>query len=369
MSSLIVKVSRLENVRSHGNAERLELGEIGGWQVVLPKGKWKTGDLVTYIPPDSVMPIELSDRIGVTKYLSNGRVKCTRLRGEPSFGVVMELEQDWAEGTDVAEHYGITKYVPKPSGRSGFGATGGERSGKSYEVPAHPLFPKYTDLENMRNYKDVFTDGEEVVLVEKIHGSNARAAYIDGVWMSGSRRRQVFVPDKSMSRSWLQRALDWLVGYKAVEPDFEACKNSWFTFPLSMESVRNLLSSHHCDIAIYGEVYGNVQGLKYGHETDIAFRAFDIMRDGKYVDYDEFEYLCGLYGVPMCPILYRGPFSLDKVKELAEGKTTMPDATHIREGVVCRPIKERHDSRIGRCLLKYVGDGYLLGDQSDTDDA
>jgi hypothetical protein len=36
--------------------------------------------------------------------------------------------------------------------------------------------------------------------------------------------------------------------------------------------------------------------------------------------------------------------------------------------VVVKPVVERLDPKIGRVVLKYIGDGYLLGNESDTTD-
>jgi hypothetical protein len=35
-------------------------------------------------------------------------------------------------------------------------------------------------------------------------------------------------------------------------------------------------------------------------------------------------------------------------------------AGNIREGFVVRPLKERFDGEIGRVILKYIGESYLL---------
>ena len=93
MSTLIVEVCRVDRVLPHPSADRLELAHIKGWQCVVPKGKYVAGSLVTYVPIDAVLPAELSERLGVTKYLSNGRVRCAKLRVEPSFGLIMDLEE------------------------------------------------------------------------------------------------------------------------------------------------------------------------------------------------------------------------------------------------------------------------------------
>src|SRR5208282_2090591 len=107
MSTLVVEVCRIEKILPHPNADALELAHLKGWQCVVPKGKYIANDLVTYIPVDAVVPAALSDRLGITRYLSNGRVRCAKLRGEPSFGVLFDREDPtWTEGRDVREHYG-----------------------------------------------------------------------------------------------------------------------------------------------------------------------------------------------------------------------------------------------------------------------
>src|SRR5687767_9231735 len=104
MSSLIVEVCRVERVLPHPNADLLELAHIKGWQCVVPRGKYAPGSLVTYVPIDSVLPEPLSERLGVTKYLSKGRVRCARLRGEPSFGLIMDREDPgWAGSTTASQ--------------------------------------------------------------------------------------------------------------------------------------------------------------------------------------------------------------------------------------------------------------------------
>jgi RNA ligase (TIGR02306 family) len=337
MSSLIVEISKIQQVLPHPNAERLELAHVKGWQCVVPRGKYAPGNLIAYVPPDAILPVALSDRLGITKYLSNGRVRCARLRGEPSFGVIFDREDEtWPEGLDVAEQYGITKYVPPMKTSVG----NAERS--------HPLFVSYTEIENLRNFPTLFTDGEEVVVSEKIHGTNCRVGVIDvngeKTWMAGSK------------------------GVRRKKPEDENVAADLYWHPTSIPAVRALVETVARDsrqVILFGEVYGKVQSLRYGVPGGIAFRAFDLLVDGKYADYDRFAELCHAHGVEVAPLVHRGPFALDVVKQLAEGDSVIPGAANIREGVVVRPVIERDDPKIGRVVLKYIGDGYLLGNESD----
>ena len=70
MAECIVEVCRIEKVFRHPNADALELAQIKGWQCVVPLDKYRADELVTYIPIDAMIPVEHSDRWGITKYLS-----------------------------------------------------------------------------------------------------------------------------------------------------------------------------------------------------------------------------------------------------------------------------------------------------------
>ena len=326
MSTLIVEVCRIENVAAHGNADALELAQIKGWQCVIPKGQYAAGDLVTYIPIDAVIPIEHSDRWGFTKYLSNGRVRCAKLRGEPSFGVIVSLENtDWAEGEDVKDFYGITKYTPPLKISAGDAA------------PSHPLFPEYTDVENLRNFPSVLTGGEDVVVTEKLHGTSCRIGLIEGELMAGS------------------------MSVRRVRP--ERLADSIYWQPLETHGVQPLLEhlgQTARQVILYGEVFGSkIQNLNYGLVGMLGFRAFDLLVDGKYLSADAFFGACAEFGVETVPVLYRGPYDLGTIKVLSEGPTTL-GADHIREGVVVKPAAERTDPKVGRVCLKYIGDPYLF---------
>jgi ATP-dependent RNA circularization protein (DNA/RNA ligase family) len=117
----------------------------------------------------------------------------------------------------------------------------------------------------------------------------------------------------------------------------------------------------HPYIAIYGEVYGQVQDLKYGSKPgELKLALFDSLdtRTRHYHDEYEFVALCKALGVPRVPMLYHGPWSSD-LRKLAEGNSTL--AEHIREGFVVRPVRERFEQELGgRLILKMLGEGYLL---------
>lgn len=116
-------------------------------------------------------------------------------------------------------------------------------------------------------------------------------------------------------------------------------------------------------MVLFGEVYGQVQDLRYGSGAgEVRFRAFDMFDPalGRYLDVDELDGWCEALGVEQAPLLYRGPYDREKVEALAEEDSTVDGAGGIREGVVVRPVKERYDHRVGRVILKQHSQRFLL---------
>ena len=59
------------------------------------------------------------------------------------------------------------------------------------------------------------------------------------------------------------------------------------------------------------------------------------------------------------PILYIGPYSKDVVEKFMNGQTVIEGASHVREGVVIKPLIEEWNQKIGRLILKAVSPDYL----------
>ena len=402
-TQLIVPVVKIENVREHPNASLLGLAKVLEYQVVVgfvenqdgpivrhflkgkvdEKGKriplmgspsdkfwtedregnktfvgiedvettkfsfrYNEGDLVVYVPGDSVLTDEWAIKLDVKTLLKGGnRVAKIALRGEPSFGLVIEIPADkkgvWQEGDNVADYFGITKYEPPVK------TSCGDASPRVAEID--PYFDKFTDIQNGRIFVHIFASGEEVVASEKLHGTNTRIMVINGHKIAGSmelRREPPKDGDFSKSTYW---------------------------FPWSIPGVCKLMDSLSQTrgniVELFGEVYGNSiqKGFKYD-ATGVGFRAFGIKIGDKFLDWAEFEELCNSFSVPMVPVLYRGPFDMAKVLPLIEVPSTLGGAP-VMEGMVIVPAKERCDPKVGRAILKYISIQYdLLKNKPDSKD-
>jgi RNA ligase (TIGR02306 family) len=337
MSELETKVIELTEVIPHPDPETtaLEIAVVGGWNMVVQKGLFKTGDMAVYIHLDSVLPVELSDYLNVTKYLVKGRVKAAGLRGVPSYGLLQPvdviekyLNETLKFGDELSEKLKITKYEPPLNFTSNDIA--------KYDNNIDPLFVKYTDIVNIKDYINIIQEGEDVIETEKIHGRNCRLGLINGQFVAGSH--DVRMKENSLNSYWSVMT--------------ENVKDILRTMSICFKSEQ---------VILFGELYGEKMQdskFRYGLKNKVEFRLFDILVQGKYLDFNEMSKWCYLYDVTRVPILNRREFKYRNLKDYEGRKSNLSDETML-EGIVIRPVKERSSGQ-RRCIAKYVLDQYLL---------
>ncbi|MFT4978137.1 MAG: RNA ligase (TIGR02306 family), partial [Myxococcota bacterium] len=77
-------------IEPHDNADALEIARVGDYRAVVGKGQLATGDLIAYIPEQSLVPQPLLVELGLVGRLAGkekNRVKALRLRGVLSQGL------------------------------------------------------------------------------------------------------------------------------------------------------------------------------------------------------------------------------------------------------------------------------------------
>jgi RNA ligase (TIGR02306 family) len=340
VSSLIVKVRRLTQITPHPNADRLEIATVDGWETIIQNGSHKVGDLVVFIPPDAVLPENIIEQYQLRTYLrgrDKTRVGVAKIRGVMSYGIVLPCDNGWVEGQDAAEIMGITKYEPPV------------RTFQGDREPEDLTFLQYIDIENFKHFSDAFKEGEDVIVTEKIDGSNSRVG--------------IQITDEVCTL----KAGSHRVNRK--NPGVELWPTQTYWYPHSLNSVQDLITNfaeccideHENHMALYGEVYGSIKGgvksMDYGSPNKIQYRAFGIMANHRWMNPDNFFDLCEQFGVPTVPILYKGPFDKDKIMKLLESPSVVSlgnGKNQIKEGVVIQskatPVK----------ILKLINPEYLL---------
>ncbi len=346
-------------IEPHPNADRLELAKVGEYRSVVGKDQFQTGDLVAYIPEQAICPDELIEEMGLTGKLAGkecNRVKAVKLRGIVSQGICYEARSNWKEGWDVTEELGITKYEPP--------------------IPAHMSGMVYGagfdktirfDVENWKRYPDVFEDGEEVVFTEKIHGTFCVCGVMPDN-MAHEKYGTLVVASKGLADKGI-----------AFQPDAEENEHNLYLRAIRSKNIERevrAVFSEELDsgipVFILGEVFGQgVQDLHYGasaaKDETLGFRVFDIYvgkpGQGYYLDSDFVFASCFGMELDRVPILYRGPFSREIMDKHTNGMETVSGKqSHMREGIVMKPAKERRDdlSGLGRVMLKSVSDKYTM---------
>ncbi|WP_037670431.1 RNA ligase (ATP) [Streptomyces griseus] len=346
MSTLRVTAEVL-TVHEHPNADALELAQVGLYRAVVAKGAYRTGETAVYIPEQAVLPSELIEELGLTGRLAGGnadRVKAVRLRGELSQGIVcrpkalaeFDLDRAAREGTDFAALLGITKWVPPvPPMMNG-------------DVESAPELLPWVDIENIQRFPGIFSTGEDVVLTEKLHGSACLLTYV-------AETGRVYVSSKGFGAKSLAlredpRNLYWRAvrGHGVAE---------------AAARIAQRLGARR--VGVFGEVFGaGVQDLTYGADgrrDTLGYAVFDVSAeiDGQVRWLDAAELLDG--ELPVVPRLYEGPYDIERVLEVADGRETVSGrGLHLREGVVIRPRSERYSAVTGgRAIAKAVSPAYL----------
>lgn len=319
MSEWNVEVVKLGSVEKHPNADSLSITQVhGGYPVIVRSGDFKEGDLVVYIPVDSIVP----DTVQFAFLQGKRRIRAKKIRGIYSQGMVIPALDGMEVGQMVENALEITKWEPTEEHSP-------QARGQQEKGPEGWDFIKYTDIEGLRRYKHVLEHGEEVVLTEKIHGQNARFCW-DGERMWCGSKAEIKKEDVTVN--W------WHVAEKLDLADRFA------RFPKTI---------------FFGEIFGaGVQKLKYDKTSKdfVIFDTFDVTT-GKWNDWDKTVAIAQQVGLPIVPVLYRGPWTGETLWHLAEGTSTI--AGHVREGFVVKPVKERW-VHMGRVIFKLVGEGYHL---------
>lgn len=122
-SRKLASVQYIHSISPIEGADRIELAHVLGWQCVVKKGEFKTGDRGVYFEIDSFLPIRpefeflRSSCYKNTDIMGEGfRLRTQRFRGQISQGLLLpltffpEIPEDVPIGTDMTEMLGVKKW-------------------------------------------------------------------------------------------------------------------------------------------------------------------------------------------------------------------------------------------------------------------
>jgi RNA ligase (TIGR02306 family) len=351
---------RIKSIEKHPSANALEIATVWDYPVCTKIGQYQVGDLVGYLPIETVvtdtdqfhflcpkvyeryegdygevLQRQLGPKFPVgsvpEKYR---RIKAKKMVGIYSQGMLVDCPPGLNEGDSLVEVLGLKKFEEEEEEN----LPGLKKRGTNAEkAPAGWAIPHY-DIDGIRKYVDCLQPDEEIVLTEKIHGSNAAFCH-DGerLW--------------SRSRNF----------YKKQDPD-----DMWWDIAIRYGMEEKL--AKHPMMVFFGEIVGQVKGFRYDtliesgilRTTVHFFDVWDTKRL-RYLDYDDRVALIREVGLTPVPELYKGVWlGKELMYPYAEGMSTL-NPKHIREGWVLNTLKERYEPRLdSRMQVKLVGEAYNL---------
>jgi len=324
-------------------ADAIEVARILGWNVVIRKGQFKPGDIVTYCEIDSLLPEReefefLRKNCFVNNYGFKGfRIRTAKLRGQISQGIAFPLDilpngQAYYIGEDVTELLGIQKYekpIPMPA--------------RAMIRGNFPAFIPKTDEMRIQAVPRVLerNAGKQFYVTEKL----------DGTSMTVFR-------DAETGMHVCSRNMD-------LKPDYVHKWNgsSYWHYAVShgLEELLKTLGN----VALQGELIGpGIQDNRYQLQ-DYQYRVFNVydIENGRYMELQAMLDMVEAFGlgkdflVPHVSEIELS-HSVDDLIEMAKGKSTLCDRP--REGLVFRAIPESIDQELGRLSFKAINQDFLL---------
>lgn len=381
MSTFKCPLTTVLEILPHPNADRLQIAKVYDWHVVVQKDKYKVGDVLLYIPIDSVIPLWLEEKLfppGLSKVkLTKSRIRQIRIRQFASQGLLVAQEDiaegvaTWAEANkkkkvdlaieqDLSAILGVTKYEPEIHDNTPKAAI------PRNKPKENPLFHKYNGIENFKWYPELFHEGENVVVQEKLHGTNARYGLLPNVpntfWkklklLFGMLPKYEFTYGSNNVQLQSKKYTGW----------YEENLYSRMAFECGVEEKLQPGET------VYGEIIGPGIQKNYHYgivEGDYRLVIFDVKKyNGEkfyFLNPVEVKAFCEERGFTHVPILYQGSFNKDAVKALSTGDSVYAPSQKVREGCVVKAVDNINESILSKKMLKIISEDYL-SDMSNTD--
>lgn len=323
----LASIQTITNIRDIPGADRIEAATVLGYQTVIKKGEFRSGDLCVWHEPDTILA-ERPEYEFLRK--QHFRLKVSRFKGQVSQGLALPLAvlppADYSVGDDATELTGIRKYE-KPVSPNLAGVAKG----------AFPSWVPRTDEPNLRSFPAALDEfsGRECVITQKVDGTSATFYLRGGEFGVCSRNLELL--DDPASTFWR----------------------------LAREHrLRDSLATLGGDYALQGEVHGEgIQGNHLGVKgVSLAmFNLFDIT-EHIYADHPVLEDFCKAAGLPMVRTVWRGEFrfTLPELVDLASAQDYAPG--RAAEGIVIRPVAEARSLILesGRLSAKVISERYAL---------
>jgi len=344
----LATIQKLHSIQKHPNeeVEKLVVGKILEWPVVVPKGQYQEGELVVFIAIDSIVPE--SNPYFEFMRKQKFRVWNARFKGAPSSGLVcplsilplgkriavddgegnaIEEQFNWEEGDDVSAELGITKYE-RPLDTSVRGDAAG-----NFPTSLISISDEDNMLSNAKSLLEL--EDKEIYVTQKVDGSSTTFIYNNGEFKACSRR-------------------------------FELKEGSGFPWQaVNKYDIKNKLTKLGKNLAIQAESIGpKLNGNSLGL-SELEIRVFRIkdLNTRSILGYHDLKYMCEKLELPMVSVIELRQFNKDihtveYFRKLADSQV-WPTNGKPGEGVVVAPTIPFYSPTIEKeWSLKLINQNY-----------
>ncbi|UUV46490.1 RNA ligase [Bacillus phage vB_BanS-Thrax3] len=378
-------VTTVKKLRKHSNADRLQVAELFGNDVIVSLDV-QEGDLGVYFPTDGKLSIEYAEANKLLRsqggYLDDEKrhVTTIRLRGEKSDGLFMPIKslEKFAKVSDLKEGQTIDilngtliceKYVPKAKPKKDMPKAKGQKQKKKDEVN-YPFFEQHIDTAQLAYNTRSFKEGDNCVITLKLHGTSQRTAHT----VKEHKSKFAKFLNKIGIKTKTTKVWDYVTGTRRVTlntTQFDGgyygsneFRKQWHDFfdgklhkgeEVFYEVVgyvnQDTLIMPECDnkktkdkefIKTYGEKTRFTYGCGVGQSDIYVYRMTMTNEDGQVVEYPWHlvKLRCEQMGVKICPELDTFQFTtaddlMERVNAHVDGVDPI-GKTHLREGVIVR---------------------------------
>lgn len=347
MERKLASVQVIKSLEPIPNADKIMKATVLGWELVVKKDDFKTGDTCVYCEVDGILPEKPEFEFLRPR---NFRIKTIKLRGQISQGIcfpvsVLPDDRIYTVGDDVTGIMGIRKYeVPIPAQLAG---------------EARGVFPGFipktdeTRVQILQELLDKYA-GTSCYLTEKLDGSSASFFIKDGEFGICSRNLQLKLNKPNLFYRILIK-----LGLKRKPGKLS---NTLIRLAEELE-IENKLRGLKRNIAIQGEVIGEgIQKNRYALKGQkvFFFNAFAIDRQS-YLDFDDFVKLFDRLQLQVVPFdrFIKLENDISRLVKLSNGKSAINEAIQ-REGIVVRSVENIDDEIFGRFSFKSINPEFLL---------
>ena len=364
-------VGRISEIRPIEGADNIELTIVNGWHSITKKGQYKVDELVIVATTDAVIPVAISDAMGVTGYLRKGqRVRTVKLRKVYSECLILSMDilawsDDLSEGMDMMDILQIYKYEPPVK------MVEMSVGGRKIKYHQNPNFHVYYKFPNLKNVPELFTEEDVVTITRKLHGTNARYGIVRKKKLSLLDRVRKFFGNK-----WVE--FEYVYGSHNVEKGSDSqgfySTDVWRTIADEYkikdklwDYVKTYFIPQHLGsgVVIYGEIYGH--GIQKNYEyglNDIKFAGFDVEINGEYKDFSVERGIFNTLDLPTVEVLYKGNWSKEEQDKHVFGNFI--EGTKVpHEGIVVKSVTGERNK-----VAKVINPDYLIyGEKNNVGDS